>query len=133
MYTYEIVGHFDAAHFLPKHKGACRNMHGHRWEYRIIIAIPAGTPLPENGLFVDFADVKMAAEAFDHKLINDHLATPTAEVIAKFITDLVADMGLPDYTYVKVKISESPSCAVMYGLHVGRARRYADVAGDPDM
>lgn len=74
---------FEAAHFLPKHKSKCKNLHGH--SYKMIITIKG--PLQEdNGMVMDFIDLKKIVkkhiiEKYDHKLLNDFYENPTAEVL----------------------------------------------------
>lgn len=118
MYTYEVSGHFDAAHFLPEYLGRCANMHGHRWEYRITISLPELAVLPDSGMFVDFADIKYAAEIYDHTLINDFIGTPTAEVIAVTICNAIVMFDLPTNTAISVEITESPGSTVKYVTYV---------------
>jgi len=56
---------FDAAHFLPGHKGKCRHLHGHTW--RVIIQIDAQ---PRGDMIVDFNDLKAIVDEFDHRILN---------------------------------------------------------------
>jgi 6-pyruvoyltetrahydropterin/6-carboxytetrahydropterin synthase len=75
--------HFEAAHQLPWHSGACRNLHGHG--YRLEVTVEG--PLADQGIVLDFADLKAVVEAevivrFDHAYLNDLLENPTAELIA---------------------------------------------------
>lgn len=70
MYTVTTESSFDAAHFLAGYDGKCRNLHGHRWKVQIEIA---GEDLKEDGMVVDFSDIKKdlkdMAEHLDHCLI----------------------------------------------------------------
>jgi 6-pyruvoyltetrahydropterin/6-carboxytetrahydropterin synthase len=78
---------FDAAHFLPGHKGKCKNLHGHTWTVEIEVE---GEPDPETGMIIDFGDLKNMVMQFDHQLINDHInVPPTAENLAKIIRDTI--------------------------------------------
>ncbi len=64
---------FDAGHRIPNHKSQCRNLHGHRYVIEITLngAIIAEENLSENGMVMDFSDVKRIAK---ERLVNlwDH-------------------------------------------------------------
>ena len=67
---------FDAGHRIPHHKSQCRHLHGHRYAIEIslsgsIIATPGA---PEEGMVMDYADVKAIAqkhivEPWDHAFL----------------------------------------------------------------
>ncbi len=74
---------FEAAHQLPWHSGACRELHGHGYRLEVTVA----GPLNDDGIVVDFADVGAVVEReviarYDHRYLNDVLDNPTAELIA---------------------------------------------------
>jgi 6-pyruvoyltetrahydropterin/6-carboxytetrahydropterin synthase len=82
---------FDAAHFIPNHKGKCCRTHGHCWHVEVTYK---GAQLNQLGMLVDFSDVNKLIEEviiskLDHKHLNDILAVPTAEKIAVFIYSLL--------------------------------------------
>jgi 6-pyruvoyltetrahydropterin/6-carboxytetrahydropterin synthase len=54
---------FDAGHRIPHHKSQCRNLHGHRYAMEITLSgdIIALESASENGMVMDFADVKRIA------------------------------------------------------------------------
>ncbi|MGD8389461.1 MAG: 6-carboxytetrahydropterin synthase QueD [Desulfobacteraceae bacterium] len=90
MYELKILTQFSAAHQLREHGGKCEQMHGHNWKVEVYVR---GEDLDENGLLIDFHDVKAAAaeviEGLDHKYLNevppfDH-ANPSSENIARHI------------------------------------------------
>lgn len=115
MFTYEIEGHFDAAHYLPGYDGKCANMHGHRWNYAVTINVARTVPLPESGMFVDFGDVKDVAKQLDHTLLNDLFDMPTAEMIVAWMAFEIAAIGsIPPESCVIVQVWESPTCSVTY-------------------
>lgn len=68
MYILTSEGSFDAAHFLTKYEGKCKNIHGHRW--RVVVSISGNL---DNGMVVDFGDlkndIKSLVDYFDHSLI----------------------------------------------------------------
>jgi len=108
---------FEAAHWLPSvpdgHK--CKNLHGHSYVAELVI----GGPVGENGFIVDFGEVGEAAKPLfkllDHSLLNDHLANPTSELLAKFIFDQLKPL-LPGLCLVAV--SETPNTRAEYdGRH----------------
>lgn len=75
---------FDAAHFLPDHKGKCKNLHGHTWIVEVWIKQQLEQ---EESMIIDFGDVKNIITKFDHNLINDYLTNPTAEnILRHFLT-----------------------------------------------
>ena len=55
---------FDAGHRIPNHKSQCKNLHGHRYAIEITLSgdIIAGENLSENGMVMDFSDVKTIAK-----------------------------------------------------------------------
>ncbi len=95
MYELTVEIPFSAAHCIPEHPGKCARLHGH--SYRALITV-AGERLNEQGMLVDFGDLKRACgeviEPLDHTYLNEHPAfatvVPTAEAIARHIYDGVA-------------------------------------------
>ena len=59
MYYLQTKASFDAAHFLWKYEGKCRNIHGHRWN---IVAKIKSQKLEQEGqtrgMVVDFGNLK---------------------------------------------------------------------------
>jgi 6-pyruvoyltetrahydropterin/6-carboxytetrahydropterin synthase len=101
---------FEAAHQLPWHEGKCRDLHGH--SYRLDVTVEG--PLTENGVVVDFADLKAVVrreviDRFDHKYLNDLLDNPTAELIAQHIWKSLEAAGLG---VTAIKLWETADCAV---------------------
>lgn len=67
---------FDAGHRIPHHKSQCRNLHGHRYAIEITLSgdIIAQESTSENGMVMDFADVKRIAresvvDVWDHAFL----------------------------------------------------------------
>lgn len=54
---------FDAGHRIPNHKSQCRNLHGHRYALEITLSgdIISASDVSENGMVMDFSDVKKIA------------------------------------------------------------------------
>jgi 6-pyruvoyltetrahydropterin/6-carboxytetrahydropterin synthase len=107
---------FDAGHRIPDHKSQCRNLHGHRYtlEITLIGAVIEEEGRSDNGMIMDFSDIKMLAkkhlvDIWDHAFlvyekdtaVRDFLATlpdhktvvisriPTVENLARTAFDLL--------------------------------------------
>ena len=75
---------FEAAHHLPWHPGRCQRLHGHH--YRLEVTVEG--PVDEHGVVMDFDDLRAVVERevvgrYDHRLLNDLLDNPTAELVAQ--------------------------------------------------
>ena len=106
----EIAG----AHMLNlPYESKCNILHGHNW----IITVEIETEnLDDQGMVIDFGEIKKVARMLDHGNINTMIEQPTAENIAfwfaqqldKLIMGLAyraAKYGLP--RVVKVTVQES--------------------------
>lgn len=67
---------FDAGHRIPNHKSQCRNLHGHRYALEITLSgdIITAENISENGMVMDFSDVKAIArssvvDVWDHAFL----------------------------------------------------------------
>ena len=67
---------FDAGHRIPNHNSLCKHLHGHRYAIEITLAgdIITTEGLPEQGMVMDFTDVKRIAQeqlvdAWDHAFL----------------------------------------------------------------
>lgn len=67
---------FDAGHRVPCHNGKCRNPHGHRYRVEVLCkgTIIEDPTAPDNGMLVDFGDLKSIMmskihDVLDHKFI----------------------------------------------------------------
>ena len=73
---------FDAGHRIPSHKSQCKNLHGHRYAIEITLSgdIITLENTSENGMVMDFSDVKAIAKSavvdvWDHAFLvyqHDH-------------------------------------------------------------
>lgn len=91
---------FEAAHALLNYAGKCRNIHGHSYKLEVTVI---GTPRqekghPEDGLVMDFGDLKKIVNAnvvdeFDHTLImkNEYDSELTDQLSANFERMLYVD------------------------------------------
>ncbi len=104
---------FEAAHSLPEHPGKCRELHGH--SYELVVCIE-GQVEERSGMVVDFSDLKRVVrdsvvDPLDHANANDLIANPTAERMAEWIWQRLADKlhGL-----VEIELHETGDCSVIY-------------------
>lgn len=105
---------FEAAHRLPHHPGKCRELHGHSYVLVVTVDRPVD---PRTGLAIDFSELKdvvkrHAVDLLDHRLVNDLMENPSAEVMARWIWDRLRE-PLPGL--VEVELHETSNCSVVYG------------------
>lgn len=113
----------EAAHFLPKHQGKCKNLHGHRWN--LDVAISCKQKDLRDGMVMDFADLKKIVQErivdiFDHRCFNDVLPLgiePTSEEIAIFIFKILNEVlvfynSRVTVEWVTLKETEKSTCMV---------------------
>ena len=97
MYELKIVSHMAAAHQLRNFHGKCENLHGHNWKIEVYVT---GKDLEENGILVDFRQIKQATQEvineLDHRFLNDlqyfKEVNPSSENIARHIFDSVGKL-----------------------------------------
>jgi 6-pyruvoyltetrahydropterin/6-carboxytetrahydropterin synthase len=86
---------FEAAHWLPHHRGKCASMHGH--SYRLLLVLSA--PIRADGMLLDFEEVDAMADpviaTYDHRVLNDVLDNPTCELVAVDAFSRLRNAGLP--------------------------------------
>lgn len=97
---------FDAAHHLPGYEGKCARVHGHGYVLEISVEGPVGA----DGFVMDFYDLKsvvneQVVDRLDHRDLNDIHPYPTAENIALWIWERLAD-ALP--RMAELKLYETP-------------------------
>ncbi len=96
MFEVSVEETFAAGHALRAYKGKCENPHGHNYRVRISIE---GEKLADNGLLVDFGDLKRVLrgiiERFDHQYLNNvppfDTLNPSAENMARYFYEEVAN------------------------------------------
>jgi 6-pyruvoyltetrahydropterin/6-carboxytetrahydropterin synthase len=101
---------FEAAHQLSWHPGKCKALHGH--SYRAQVAI--GGSIDGNGIIADFTDLReviqqAAIRVYDHRLLNEILDNPTAELLAHDLMRRLCDAGL---RVTEIVLWETPRSAV---------------------
>ena len=107
---------FAAGHALRNYHGKCENVHGHN--YRVQVGV-TGPDVDENGLLLDFADLKKrlrtTSEYLDHQFINDlkpfDSVNPSAENIARFFCEEMQKDLSARIAYVRVWETDT-SCAI---------------------
>lgn len=90
VYEVKIITHLAAAHQLREYQGQCERLHGHNWKIEVTVI---GEELGENGILVDFKDIKDATsrvvQGLDHQFLNElepfEKANPSSENIAHHI------------------------------------------------
>lgn len=107
---------FDAAHFLPGHPGKCARFHGHTYTVEVTVRREDGRHDLETGMVADFGDLSELLRGilagYDHGVLNDSLANPTAEVLAGVLFREV-ELRLPKGIHVdRLRVWETPDCFV---------------------
>ena len=74
IYQLKTDAHFDAAHFLTDYHGKCENLHGHRWNVEVGIAVEElQTSGTEKDMVCDFSKfkriVRETVDEFDHTFL----------------------------------------------------------------
>lgn len=103
---------FEAAHFLPRHTGKCKDMHGHSWKVDVEIT---GRLNKDTGFVFDFDQldewVEPLINRFDHKLLNCFVRYPSSENIAiHFVHELRANIPFAESDNIErivVQVSET--------------------------
>jgi 6-pyruvoyltetrahydropterin/6-carboxytetrahydropterin synthase len=120
MYELKVISQFAAAHQLREYKGGCEKLHGHNWKIEVYVV---GENLEENGLLIDFRDIKSATkrimDSLDHKFLNEldifKTINPSSENIARHIYDsLSRELNTDNIRVSKVTAWESESACSSY-------------------
>lgn len=126
MFEVSVEEVFPAGHALRNYHGKCENVHGHNYRVRVSVQ---GPDVDENGLLIDFAEVKRLVRAvkdrLDHQFLNDlapfDLINPSAENIAKYFFDEVSgqlSLGRSQQVWVnQVKVWETDVACATYRPH----------------
>ncbi len=119
MWRLEKTFRFEAAHYLPKHDGKCRRLHGHSFVGKVFLEgdslVKAG---PKSGMLIDFGEVgeivgALVESGLDHYFLNDstELDNPTSEELARWIYEqLKPALSL----LVAVRVEETCTSACEY-------------------
>lgn len=123
MYELTVRKQFAAAHSLWGYQGKCSRLHGHTWTVEVSVA---GVELDENGMLIDFQDIKKilenAVQNFDHQYLNDlepfnragKETSPTAENIARYFYRSIKPFLKQDLFIKKVTVRESSDAWASY-------------------
>jgi 6-pyruvoyltetrahydropterin/6-carboxytetrahydropterin synthase len=119
VYELTVRDHFDAAHTLRGYDGECRKLHGHTWDVDVTVA---GERLDEIGILYDFkklkADLRAVLDEYDHAFLDEvrpfDVVNPTAENLARVITERLAPVLAPQVKVVEVAVWESPVAKLTY-------------------
>ncbi len=90
---------FCAAHRLPGYPGDCGRLHGHTWRVEVWVEGEPG----EEGMVVDFREIKRQINLLDHGVLNDTIPVPTAENVASYLFEQIPGC-------VRLRVWESDDC-----------------------
>ncbi|MGB2986249.1 MAG: 6-carboxytetrahydropterin synthase, partial [Phycisphaerae bacterium] len=115
MYAVTVEAGFSAVHRVRLRDGTLEPQHGHDWHVR---ARFARAELDDAGMVIDFGNARSALQSIvaqlHHTNLNHHEdladSNPTAEVVARYIFERLAKMGLS--TVSRVEVTEAPGCVV---------------------
>jgi len=124
MYELMVRTKFAAAHQLRDVGGSCEQLHGHTWKVEVFLQ---GERLEEEGILIDFREVKSIVKKWidklDHKYLNDVLEdiNPTTENLAKYLFEkLEKNIDSKRVKLSKIKVWESDDTCVSYEKFVAR-------------
>lgn len=88
MYYVKKTLELSASHCLDlDYDSKCVNEHGHNW---IINIFCKSEQLNNNGMVIDFVDIKEVVMKLDHRFLNDIVTfNPTAENLAKYFWEQI--------------------------------------------
>ena len=100
--------HFSAAHWLPRHKGKCQNLHGHNY---VVVVELNGDLNPESQFVIDYCDladvVDPIIERWDHKCLNSFVRYSSAENLAAHLADLIRAKLDFEFDRLVIRVSET--------------------------
>jgi len=106
---------FDAAHRLDHYHGKCEALHGHTYRLQITLK---GIPDSED-MVMDFVQLKRlvnekAVGILDHAFLNDIIPQPTAENIALWIWEQLAEhLEAENRSLYSVQVWETADSSVL--------------------
>ena len=101
---------FDASHLISGLGGKCERLHGHTWRFSVTLR----ADLKDDGIAFDFRDLedivgKRVIEPLDHTHLNDLIRQPSAENLAVWMWDKLADLPLHE-----IRVWESGTSSVTF-------------------
>jgi 6-pyruvoyltetrahydropterin/6-carboxytetrahydropterin synthase len=120
---------FDAAHFLPQHKGKCATMHGHTYRLEVTVVRDNGKLInggSDEGMVIDFYDLKTIVnteiiDKIDHKVLNEvfPFRTTAENMAAHFFAVLTDKLQSSGVIVEKIKLWEASDSYVEVCLEEG--------------
>jgi 6-pyruvoyltetrahydropterin/6-carboxytetrahydropterin synthase len=124
---------FEAAHYLPGHKGKCCRPHGHSYRLEVSLRGPIKEApwASDDGMVMDFDDLKRIVNAtiiealsdavprgpsacpletggMDHSNLNDLTGIrTTAENLVHWLWDALVAGGIPDHLLFRIRLWET--------------------------
>jgi 6-pyruvoyltetrahydropterin/6-carboxytetrahydropterin synthase len=120
MYELKIITQFAAAHQIRGIEGGCERLHGHNWKVEVFVS---GDKLDENGLLIDFRDMKDKTEALmeelDHRFLNELepfiTLNPSSENVSRYVYEALSRQLNTDTIRIsKITVWESDSACASY-------------------
>ncbi|GMV96988.1 MAG: 6-carboxy-5,6,7,8-tetrahydropterin synthase [Phycisphaerae bacterium] len=119
MYEVRVQACFSAAHQVRLYDGGLEPIHGHDWR---VEAVFRGPELDRIGVLVDFVAAEAALREvtanLHHTRLNDLPffadVNPTAENLARWVFERLAERLGPDAPLVGVYVREAPGCVAGY-------------------
>ena len=120
MYELKIITQFAAAHQIRGIEGGCERLHGHNWKVEVFVS---GDKLDENGLLIDFRDIKekteFLMEELDHKFLNELepfiTLNPSSENVSRHVYEALSRQLNTDTIRIsKITVWESDSACASY-------------------
>jgi 6-pyruvoyltetrahydropterin/6-carboxytetrahydropterin synthase len=120
MYELKIITQFAAAHQIRGIEGGCERLHGHNWKVEVFVS---GDKLDENGLLIDFREIKDKTDALmeelDHKFLNELepfiTLNPSSENVSRYVYEALSRQLNTDTIRIsKITVWESDSACASY-------------------
>jgi 6-pyruvoyltetrahydropterin/6-carboxytetrahydropterin synthase len=120
MYELKIITQFAAAHQIRGIEGGCERLHGHNWKVEVFVS---GDKLDENGLLIDFRDIKDKTDALmeelDHKFLNELepfiTLNPSSENVSRYVYEALSRQLNTDTIRIsKITVWESDFACASY-------------------
>jgi 6-pyruvoyltetrahydropterin/6-carboxytetrahydropterin synthase len=120
MYEISIERDFCAAHAIAM-RGVQEMVHGHNWHVQAVLA---GRDLDADGLLADFHELERRLDEILAPLQNADLnntppfdaVNPTAEHVARFIAESLAEAMPGEAMVARVSVTEAPGCTATYRM-----------------
>lgn len=115
MYECSTTVSISAAHRLAlSYDSPCERWHGHNWKIKVTVQSEG---LNDDGMVIDFSEIKKIVRQLDHTALNDVLGAlnPTAENIAAWVNDKVDEvLGKTGTRVVRVDVEETEGNCASY-------------------